>query len=70
LRSTSARWAWVEYVLARGGRAEGEAVLTAVREGGRFRHYRDAFHALPEERPRRALVRPGNRLRLRVAAGT
>ena len=30
LRSTSARWAWVEYVLAQGGEAEGRAVLDAV----------------------------------------
>ena len=30
LRATSARWAWVEYVLAQGGRAEGRAVMDAV----------------------------------------
>ena len=62
LRSTSARWAWVEYVLAQGGQAEGRAVLDAVHAGGRFRHWRDAFEALPADRPRRALVRPTNRL--------
>ena len=62
LRATSARWAWVEYVLAQGGRAEGRAVLDAVHAGGRFADWKRAFDALPAERPRRALVRPGNRL--------
>ena len=36
VRATSARWAWIEYVLAQGGRAEGMAVLDAVKAGGRF----------------------------------
>jgi radical SAM superfamily enzyme YgiQ (UPF0313 family) len=62
IRPTSARWAWVEYVLAQGGAAEGRAVLDAVDAGGRFRDYERAFAALPEDRPRRAPVRPGNRL--------
>jgi len=62
LRATSARWAWVEYVLAQGGRAEGRAVLDAVHAGGRFADWRRAFEALPADRPRRALVQPGNRL--------
>lgn len=62
LRATSARWAWVEYVLAQGGRAEGRAVMDAVHAGGRFRDWKHAFDALPESRPRRALVRPGERL--------
>ena len=62
VRATSARWAWVEYVLAQGGRAEGLAVLEAVHAGGRFSDWKRAFHALPEDRPRRLLVRPGDRL--------
>jgi len=62
IRATSARWAWVEYVLAQGGRAEGRAVLDAVHAGGRFTHWKRAFDALPESRPRRLLVRPGDRL--------
>ncbi len=62
VRSTSARWAWVEYVLAQGGRAEGLAVQEAVRTGGRFSDWKRAFDALPPNRPRRALVRPGDRL--------
>jgi radical SAM superfamily enzyme YgiQ (UPF0313 family) len=46
VRSTSARWAWVEYVLAQGGIAEGEALYAAVRSGGRFADYRKAFGKL------------------------
>jgi radical SAM superfamily enzyme YgiQ (UPF0313 family) len=68
LRATSARWAWVEYVLAQGGRAEGRAVLEAVHAGGRFSDWKRAFNALPDERPRRLLVRPGDRLG-RASAG-
>ncbi|MEO0325009.1 MAG: hypothetical protein AAF447_18750, partial [Myxococcota bacterium] len=62
LRATSARWAWVEYVLAQGGAAEGRAVLDAVHAGGRFRDWERAFTALPEDRPRRAIVRPSDRI--------
>ena len=62
VRATSARWAWIEYVLAQGGRAEGRAVLDAVHAGGRFADWKRAFDALPANRPRRLLVRPGNRL--------
>ena len=36
MRATSARWAWVEAVLAHGGEAEGRAVLDAVHAGGTF----------------------------------
>jgi radical SAM superfamily enzyme YgiQ (UPF0313 family) len=43
VRATSARWAWVEYVLAQGGEAEGLAVLDAVEAGGSFRAYEKAF---------------------------
>lgn len=62
VRATSARWAWVEYMLAQGGRAEGLAVLDAVHAGGRFADWKRAFDVLPEDRPRRLLVRPGDRL--------
>lgn len=62
VRATSARWAWVEYVLAQGGRAEGRAVLEAVHGGGRFSDWKRAFKSLPKDRPRRSLVRPGDRL--------
>jgi radical SAM superfamily enzyme YgiQ (UPF0313 family) len=43
LRPTSARWAFVEYVLAQGGQREGRAVIDAVRRGGRFRDWKQAF---------------------------
>jgi len=46
VRAVSAKWAWVEYVLAQGGEAEGLALVTAVREGGRFSDYRRAFGVL------------------------
>jgi radical SAM superfamily enzyme YgiQ (UPF0313 family) len=46
VRPTSARWAWVEYVLAQGGAAEGRAVYDAVRAGGRFADYKRAFEAI------------------------
>jgi radical SAM superfamily enzyme YgiQ (UPF0313 family) len=56
LRATSARWAWVEWVLAQGGRAEGRAVLEAVRGGGKFAAWKKAFAGLAPERPRRSLA--------------
>jgi radical SAM superfamily enzyme YgiQ (UPF0313 family) len=54
VRATSARWAWVEYVLAQGGESEGLAVLDAVAKGGSFRAYEQAFRAI-ERTPRRKL---------------
>jgi radical SAM superfamily enzyme YgiQ (UPF0313 family) len=51
VRATSARWAWVEAVLARGGEAEGRAVLSAVHAGGSFAAYQRAFAALPGAPP-------------------
>jgi radical SAM superfamily enzyme YgiQ (UPF0313 family) len=54
VRATSARWAWVEYVLAQGGEAEGHAVVDAVTAGGSFRAYERAFAARPQAQ-RRAL---------------
>ena len=59
VRSTSARWAFIEYVLAQGGTAEGRAVRDAVHAGGTFAAYRRAFHAIaPRHRtlPRAARV--------------
>jgi hypothetical protein len=49
VRATSARWAWVEYVLAQGAEPEGLALLRAVRAGGRFSDYRREFGALGHE---------------------
>lgn len=56
VRSTSAKWAWVEYVLAQGGVAEGRAVYDAVHNGGTFAAYKRAFAAIPSDAPRRKLV--------------
>jgi radical SAM superfamily enzyme YgiQ (UPF0313 family) len=59
VRSTSAKWAWVEYVLAQGGEAEGRAAAVAARAGGGFAAYKKAFAALdsgPSARPRRSLA--------------
>lgn len=56
LRATSARWAWVEWVLAQGGPAEGRAVLDAVRAGGSFRDWERAFAQIPASAPRRSLA--------------
>jgi radical SAM superfamily enzyme YgiQ (UPF0313 family) len=59
VRSTSAKWAWVEWVLAQGGEAEGLAVVDAVDGGGSFAAYRRAFESLEvrtPKRPRRSLA--------------
>lgn len=50
VRATSAKWAWVEAVLARGGEAEGRAVREAVHAGGTFAAYQRAFADLPATR--------------------
>jgi len=46
VRPTSARWAWVEYMLAQGGPEAGLATLQAVENGGRFAHWRRAFNEM------------------------
>jgi radical SAM superfamily enzyme YgiQ (UPF0313 family) len=43
VRTTSAKWAWVEAVLAKGGDAEGRAVLEATHAGGSYAAYKRAF---------------------------
>ena len=43
VRATSARWAWVEYMLAQGETVAGLAVMDAHREGGSFAAYKRAF---------------------------
>jgi radical SAM superfamily enzyme YgiQ (UPF0313 family) len=55
VRSISARWAWVEYVLAQGGIPEGVALRQAVHAGGRFQDYKKAFEARSEKTTRRKL---------------
>jgi radical SAM superfamily enzyme YgiQ (UPF0313 family) len=49
VRSTSAKWAWVEYVLSQGAEPEAEALLEAVHNGGRYADYRRAFAAIGHE---------------------
>jgi len=56
VRSTSAKWAWAEAVLARGGVAEGRAVLEALKNGGTFAAYKRAFEALAPKPPKRSLT--------------
>jgi radical SAM superfamily enzyme YgiQ (UPF0313 family) len=46
VRAISARWAWVEYVLAQGGEREGRALARAVATGGRFADYKREFGVL------------------------
>jgi radical SAM superfamily enzyme YgiQ (UPF0313 family) len=59
VRPTSARWAWVEYLLAQGGMAAGLRALLAHRQGGDFAAWKRAFAdwEAPEQAPvlRRAL---------------
>ena len=57
VRATSAKWAWVEAVLARGAAPEGRAVFEAVHAGGSFADYKRAFASLGDgtARKRRAL---------------
>jgi radical SAM superfamily enzyme YgiQ (UPF0313 family) len=56
VRSTSAKWAWVEAMLAQGGEAEGRAVMEAVHAGGSFAAYERALAAArPAPPPKRSL---------------
>jgi radical SAM superfamily enzyme YgiQ (UPF0313 family) len=43
VRPTSARWAWVEYVLAMGGMEAGRRAVAAHRAGGSFAAWKKAF---------------------------
>ncbi|HEY3802215.1 MAG TPA: radical SAM protein [Kofleriaceae bacterium] len=43
VRPTSARWAWVEYMIAQGERSAGLAVMDAHRAGGSFAAFKRAF---------------------------
>ncbi len=45
VRPTSARWAWVEYMLAQGETRAGLAVIDAHHAGGTFAAYKKAFEA-------------------------
>jgi radical SAM superfamily enzyme YgiQ (UPF0313 family) len=54
VRPTSARWAWVEYVLAQGGMEAGTRALAAHRAGGGFSAWKKAF---ADDGARRAQLR-------------
>ena len=43
VRPSSARWAWVEYMLAQGGESAGLAAMDAWRAGGSFSSWKHAF---------------------------
>jgi radical SAM superfamily enzyme YgiQ (UPF0313 family) len=49
VRPTSARWAWVEYMLAQGDQRAGLACMDAHRAGGTFSAYKRAFAARSAE---------------------
>jgi radical SAM superfamily enzyme YgiQ (UPF0313 family) len=57
VRSTSAKWAWVEYMLAQGGEAEGLAVVDAVHAGGTFADYKRALAPFEARRVPLAVLR-------------
>ncbi|ACY16287.1 B12-binding domain-containing radical SAM protein [Haliangium ochraceum] len=81
LRPTSARWAWVEYMIAQAGSAAGLAVMDAHRAGGRFADYKRAFRErevtptgpvarVPSTSERIALHKLGRRAPASTAAST
>ncbi len=53
VRSTSAKWAWVEWVLAKGGDAVGRAVVEAVHGGGSFAAWRRALEPFATAKKKR-----------------
>ncbi len=57
VRPTSARWAWVEYMIAQGESSAGLAVMDAYRAGGSFAAYKKAFE-------KRGVVPTGPRARV------
>ncbi len=59
IRSTSARWAWVEYRMSQGDATAGHAALKAWRDGGDFRAWERAFAELPERPALEAATRHG-----------
>lgn len=65
LRSTSARWAWIEYRMSQGGQDAGEAALAAWRAGGAFAAWRDALADVDE----RGALDAAQRFNLFPAAG-
>lgn len=58
VRATSARWAWVESVLAKGGGREGRAVMDAVHAGGAFAAWKRALDAATASAPKSRTALP------------
>ena len=69
VRPTSARWAWVEYVLAQGGMDAGLRALAAHRDGGSFAAWRRAFSGWTQ-RTEWVRPEPATKMRLRAAPET
>ncbi|MBA3455265.1 MAG: radical SAM protein [Deltaproteobacteria bacterium] len=76
VRPTSARWAWVEYMLAQGESNAGLAVMDAHRAGGTFAAYKKAFiaHGVEPTGPRARVpsseeLKTLKRQRIAVVAG-
>jgi radical SAM superfamily enzyme YgiQ (UPF0313 family) len=69
VRPTSARWAWVEYMLAQGESRAGRAVLDAHRAGGSFAAYKKAFaaHGVAPTGPRARVPSTSELIALRKA---
>jgi len=59
VRSTSARWAWVEYRMSQGDQTTGLAALEAWRQGGRFVDWKRALEELDERPALAAAARSG-----------
>ena len=67
IRSTSARWAWIEYQLAQGGWSMAQVAVEAWRGGGSFGAWRRALRAhdpemAPVRKPTSDRLTPGARL--------
>lgn len=66
VRPTSARWAWVEYMLAQGQKESGLAVFSAHKNGGTFAAYKKAFkeHAIEPTGPVSRILSGNEKIRL------
>jgi radical SAM superfamily enzyme YgiQ (UPF0313 family) len=60
VKPSSARWAWVEYMLAQGGPSAGLAALDAWRDGGGFSAWKRAFMRREVETVRQPAVSKGD----------
>ena len=56
VRPTSARWAWVEYMLAQGSSETGLRALAAHRDGGTYGAWKRALADAPTRRALRVVA--------------